>query len=238
MRFRAVVMRSLAFVLLPLLAGACMPALNARPARVSPGLSLEVREAFALRAPSRGTCLDVFGDVACDFPIPFSVEAALAYGSGVSPEGRALSVGLGAASVAGTFSPFLEAYSQRRGGEAPWGIGVRVGLPTYDWTVHAVEVRGEGPARGRLHRVWTTTFAAQLGGPPDDTRGTVLSLGHAEGVALRGRYLTIVPSLFVGVQHAQGVAPAGGVWVSPRERFRNAWSLAGGFGGSIRLHRR
>lgn len=215
-----------------------MPALSARPARVSPGLSLEVREAVALRAPSRGTCLDVFGDVACDFPMPFSVEAALAYGSRVSSDGRAFSVGVGAASVAGTLSPFVEAYQQRRGGDAPWGVGVRIGVPTYDWTVHAIEVRGEGPARGRLRRVWTTTFAAQLGGPPDDARGTVLSLGHAEGVALRARYLTLAPSLFVGVQHAQGVAPAGGVWSSPRVRFRNAWSFAGGIGGSVRLHRR
>jgi hypothetical protein len=214
-----------------------MPALGARPARVSAGPSLELREAVAVRAPSRGTCLDAFGDFACDYPVPLSVEAVLAFGTRVSPDGRALSVGAGAASVAGTFSPFLEVYQQRRSGEAPFGIGVRVGVPTDAWAVHAVEIRGEGPARGRSRRVWTTTFAAQVGGPPDDTRGTVLSLGHAEGVALRGRYVAIVPSLFIGIQHAQGVAPQGGTLSSPRARFRNAWSLAGGLGGTIRLHR-
>ncbi len=223
--------------LLVCLTSACMPALAARPARVAPGPSLEVREGFAVRTPSRGTCLDVIGDIACDFPFPSSVEAVLAVGSRVSPNGRAQSIGAGATSVGGSLAPFLEYYQQRRAGDAPWGIGVRLGVPVSDWVVHALEVRGEGPAYRQLQRAWTTTFAAQSGGVPDDPRGTALTLAHAEGVVLRRRYATIVPSLFIGVQHAQGVAPEDRTRGSPPARFRNAWSLSAGFGGTIRLHR-
>lgn len=228
-------------ILTPLLlcfASACMPALGARPARVAPGPSLEVRETSAIRAPSRGTCFDAFGDIACDFPVPFAAEAVLAFGTRVSRNGRAQSIGAGAAYVGGSLTPFLEFYQQRRAGDSPWGVGVRLGVPINDWVVHAIEVRGEGPARRRTHRVWTTTFAAQSGGDPDATRGTALSLAHAEGVAFRRRYVTIVPSLFIGVQHAQGVAPAGPTLGSPPGPFRNAWSVTGGIGGSVRLHRR
>lgn len=230
-------MRSLS-ALVVIVATGCMPAFGARPARVAPGPSLEVRESVALRSPSRGSCFDAFGDVACDFPMPLAVEASLAFGTRVSPEGRALSLGAGAANVAGTLSPFVELYQQRRAGESAWGVGVRVGVPTYDWTVHSVELRGEGPARGRVRRVRTTTFAALIGNAPDATRGTALTLAHSEGAAFSGRYITIVPSLFLGVQHAQGVAPQDGRLSAPRAPFRGAWSVTGGFGGSVRLHRR
>jgi len=229
--------KALAPLLLVCLTTACMPALAARPARVAPGPSLEVRESIALRTPSRGTCFDVIGDIACDFPFPSAVEAVLAVGSRVSPAGRALSLGGGITSSNGYAAPFIELYQQRRAGDDPWGLGVRVGVPVNDWTVHALEVRGEGRAFWELPRAWTTTLAAQTGGSPDRTRGTALSLAHAEGVVLRRRFVTIVPSFFIGVQHAQGLAPARRTPVEPPVQFRNAWSLNAGFGVSLRLQR-
>lgn len=229
--------KAFATLLLVCLTTACMPALAARPARVAPGPSLEVRGITAVRTPSRGTCFDIIDDVACDFPVPFMVEAVFAVGSRLSPNGRAQSVGAGVTSVGGWQTPFLEYYQQRRAGDAPWGIGVRLGVPVHDWAVHALEVRGEGRAFYELPRAWTTTLAAQTGGDPNGTRGTALSLAHAEGVVLRRRYATIVPSLFIGIQHAQGVARGRGTAGSPPTQFRNAWSLSGGLGVSLRLPR-
>jgi hypothetical protein len=210
----------------------CMPALSARPARVHPGVTIDVRQALAWRSPSRGSCLGPSTDLLCDYPLLMATEIGAVYGTPAPDAARARSVGAG---VDVSRAPYVELYQQLGTVGRPWGIGVRGGGSVYGWSAHQLEVRGERVLTARQSVVWNTALVAQIGSRPDQTHGTVLTLAHSRGVIHRSRFLTTTSSLVVGVQRADGVAPEAR-FTSPLKRFEPAWGVVAGIGGSVIFH--
>lgn len=179
-------------VALLLLATACSSFATVRSAEIIPGSS------FAVQASATTPPGDIPGWFwayecveRCSHPI-VGGDAGVTYGWPHREGAAAVSVGFGLSGV----YPYVDVYTQLRGGRQPFGIGARVGVPLATWREHQFYGRYDVHL-GRSSRLLLNpaVFIHEGTSPNRANRGSFLAFVQGIGVLFEGERVSWTPAI-------------------------------------------